>query len=84
MKETIITIKRKKIELFTFMICFIIANLANLYSIIVYKTSFVELITSMGYVIVATIIIYFIWSIIRLIFWPIRLLISKKRRKLIS
>lgn len=84
MKETIITIKRKKIELFAFMICFIIANLANLYSIIVYKTSFVELITSMGYVIVATIIIYFIWSIIRLIFWPIRLLISKKRRKLIS
>lgn len=46
MKDTLITARRKKNELFTWLICFAIANLLNLYAIIAYKTSFQELLTS--------------------------------------
>ena len=45
MKDTLITARRKKIELRTWLICFVIANACNLYAIIVYKTSFTELLT---------------------------------------
>ena len=36
MKNTVITARRKKIELLTLLVCFIIGNLANLYAIISY------------------------------------------------
>lgn len=39
MKNTVITARRKKIELLTLLVCFIIGNLANLYAIISYKTA---------------------------------------------
>jgi len=71
MKTTTFTSRRKKIELITFLVCFILANLANLYSIVTYGTSFVELITSLGYVTVAALLLYILWSIIRLIFYAI-------------
>ena len=37
MKNTVITARRKKIELLTLLACFIIGNLANLYAIISYE-----------------------------------------------
>ena len=40
MKDTIITTRRKRIELWTLLTCFLIGNLANLYAIISYKTPF--------------------------------------------
>ena len=40
MKNTVITARRKKIELLTLLACFIIGNLANLYAIISYETPF--------------------------------------------
>ena len=46
MKNTVITARRKKIELLTLLVCFIIGNLANLYAIISYKTPFSEMLTS--------------------------------------
>ena len=78
MKETIITAKRKRIELITLLICFIIANLANLYSIIAYKTPFIELLTSIGYVVAATFVFYIIWSAIRLISCLVRYWVKRK------
>lgn len=81
MKETIITAKRKITELITFLICFIVANLANLYSIISYKTSFIELITSIGYVTVAALILYVIWTAIRLAIYGIRSIFNAKKVK---
>ena len=50
MKNTVITARRKKIELLTLLVCFIIGNLANLYAIISYKTPFSEMLTSIFYV----------------------------------
>ena len=46
MKNTVITARRKKIELLTLLACFIIGNLANLYAIISYETPFSEMLTS--------------------------------------
>jgi cytochrome b len=72
MRDTSITVKRKKIEIITLIICFVVANLANLYAIVRYKTSFSELFTSLGYVVVATVVLYVIWTVIRFIFYAIR------------
>lgn len=46
MKDTILTARRKKTELITLFLCFIIANLVNLYSIFTYNTPLTEMITS--------------------------------------
>ena len=43
MKDTIITAKRKKTELIMLLFCFLLANAGNLYAIITYHTSFIEL-----------------------------------------
>ena len=79
MKDTIITAKRKKIELITLLVCFILANLANLYSIIAYKTPAIELFTSLGYVVVLTVVLYVIWTVLRLAFYGAKLLICKRK-----
>ena len=78
MKDTIITAKRKKTELIMLLFCFLLANAGNLYAIITYQTSFIELLTSLGYVCVATIVLYAIWAFIRLCFWSVKFLIKKR------
>lgn len=77
MKDTIVTAKRKKTELTTLFFCFLSVNIGNLYAIITYHTSFMELFTSLGYVSVATIVLYTIWTFIRLCLWGVRLLVEK-------
>lgn len=72
MKDTIITARRKKIEIATLIICFIIADLVNWYAIAHYKTSYRELFTSLGYVVVLTLALYLLWTVIRLIFHAVR------------
>jgi hypothetical protein len=72
MKDTIITVKRKKKEIITLTVCFIIANLVNLYAIVQYKTAYTELLTSLGYVLVLTLALYVLWTVIRLIFYAIK------------
>lgn len=77
MKDTIITAKRKKIEVITFLVCFILANLANLYAVIVYKTPAIELLTSLGYVLALALFFYIIWSFLRLLFYAVKLLLYR-------
>lgn len=79
MKDLVITTKRKKSEAISLLICFLVANLINLYAIIEYDdTSFIELFTSLGYVIFLSILLYLIWSIVRIIFYGGRKLFRKK------
>ena len=49
MKDTLITARRKKTELLTLLVCFVIGNLANLYAIVSYETPFSEMLTSIFY-----------------------------------
>lgn len=79
MKDTILTVKRKKAELITLLICFILANLANFCSIIIYDTHFIEMFTSIGYVTIASIVLYGVWSFIRIISYMITILLSKRK-----
>ena len=78
MKEIIISKARIKIELITILVCFIIAFFTNLGAILYFKTSFIELITSIGFVIAFAIFLYVLWSIIRLIGYGIKIMFSKK------
>lgn len=79
MKDTLITACRKKTELITLLVCFLLANLLNLYSIITYKTPAIEMLTSMGYVLVASVFLYVVWSVLRLLFYAIRYLLKKRK-----
>ena len=79
MKNTVITARRKKIELLTLLARFIIGNLANLYAIISYETPFSEMLTSFFYVLAFSGVLYVFWTILRILFYGIRSLFLKKR-----
>lgn len=80
MKETVITVRRKKIEIWTLVVCFVVANLVNVYAIQKFDTPWNELFWSLGYVVTTTVVIYCIWSVIRLVVYGIIGLFRKKRR----
>ncbi len=81
MKDTLITAKRKKTELVTFIVCFILANVINVFAIISYGTSFTELYSVIGYVFVLSVALYIIWTIIRFLFYGIRKTYKQINRK---
>lgn len=79
MKDIVITSKRIKTELFTFLACFVVANLLNVYAIIAYGTKFYELITMLGYVFLFSVALYIVWSFLRVVFCFVkRKIITKK------
>ena len=79
MKDTIVTARRKKIELITFLVCFVVSNLIHLYAIIVYHAPFTEMITSIFYIIIFTFVLYAFWGILRLLFNGLRALFTRSR-----
>jgi len=78
MKDSIITAKRKKTELISLLVCFIVVNLLNLYAIVAYDTYFKELFTQLGYVLISSIALYVFWSILRIVFYLIKKLLKQK------
>ncbi len=68
MKDTVITAKRKRTEIVSVSVCFALAVLINIGSIIYFKTPFYEVFTQIGYTLVITLVLYLVWIIIRLIF----------------
>lgn len=81
MKDSIITGKRKKTELISLLLCFVIANLLNLYAIIAYDTNFKEMFTQLGYVLLFTIALYILYSLLRIVFYLIKNSIQKTLKK---
>lgn len=75
MKDITITSKRLKKESTIFIVCFIIAFIINVVSIFIYKTSWFEMFTQIGYVTIISIVLY-------LLFVPIRVVISLVRKML--
>lgn len=73
-----LTVKRQKTELFIWLVCFIIAFGLNVFSIIYYKTEWKELLTQIFWVLALSILFYFIFLVIRLIYFSIRHLIKKR------
>ena len=78
MKDTILTVRRKKTEIYTWLVCLAIAIGVNVYAIITYNASFKELITSFFYVLVFSVVLYFAWSILRVGFYLITRLFKRK------
>ncbi len=76
MNDIIIPRRRVKREIWTLVSCFVIANLINLYAIITFKTKFTELYSMVGYVVVTALALYFVWSILRLVFYLIKTLLT--------
>lgn len=82
MKDTVLTARRKKIEIITLLVCFVLANLVNLYAIITYHRSMMEMITSIFYIIIFAFVLYAAWALLRLLFYRVKALFTKKRNRL--
>ena len=82
MKDTVLTARRKKIEIITLLVCFVLANLVNLYAIITYHRSMMEMITSIFYIIIFAFVLYAALALLRLLFYGVKALFTKKRNRL--
>jgi len=78
MKDSIISAKTKKREFNIFIILLIVAFIANIISIMAYGTEWIEVLTSLHYVLLLGVILYVIQGVIRLIIWGIRRLGSSQ------
>ncbi|HOO84642.1 MAG TPA: hypothetical protein PLS94_08770 [Prolixibacteraceae bacterium] len=65
MKNIVITSKMIKKELLIWTAMFVIAQIANLYAIIKFDTSFSELYSQLGYVFALSIVLYVLLLLIR-------------------
>lgn len=80
MKDIIIRASRLKKEIITLCCCFVLANILNIYAIFSYDdSSTVELLTSLGYVVVMSVAIYIVWSITRLLYRFVKRLFTKNK-----
>ena len=82
MKDTVLTARRKKIEIITLLVCFVLANLVNLYAIIAYNRSMMEMITSIFYIIIFAFVLCACWTLLRLLFYGVKALLAKKKNRL--
>ncbi|OPZ14934.1 MAG: hypothetical protein BWZ06_00616 [Bacteroidetes bacterium ADurb.BinA261] len=79
MKDIIIPVQRQKKELRILLICFACSFLLNIAAIIIYKTSWAEIITQIGYVIIIALALYVLIAIIRLIVYLISRFFKKRK-----
>lgn len=78
MKDIMIDTDRQKTEIITFLVCFAIATLLNVYAIISYDTPWSELYTSFFYLIAFSIVLYVAWTILRIVCFCILYCRNKK------
>ncbi len=77
MKDIVIKWRHIKREIVIILLFYIIANFVNVISILVYKTSWDELITSQKYILYITEWLYIISIFVRFIYFGIRYFIKK-------
>lgn len=77
MRDIVITSKRIKKEAYILLACFIVAFVANIMAIAIYKTAWVEVVTQIGYVVVLTIILYILIAFFRGVLWLISRLFKR-------
>ena len=79
MKDTIISAKTKKRELYIFLALVAVSFILNIISIIIYGTDWIEVFSALHYVILFAIVLYVIQAVIRLIIWGIGRLVSRQK-----
>lgn len=72
MKDIVISAQKVKRELYILLGCFIFAFLLNITAIIIYKTSWIEIFTQIGYVIVIAVGLYLFIALIRFLIYLIK------------
>jgi len=81
MKDFTISGNRLIHELKTLLVCFVVVFLLNALAIVIYKTHFFELISSLHYVLIVSVVLYFVWSMVRLLIALLKKWIGTKRKK---
>ena len=66
MKDTVITAATKRRELYIWLACFVVANIVNVVTIIKFQTSWLEIFTQIGYVVITSLVLYVLVLIVRL------------------
>ncbi len=80
MRDIIITKKRIRTELIILALCFAIAFIANVVAVFIYKSPLAEIYSSIFYVLTATVVLYVLSVIVRLIIaLPVRLIRKTKK-----
>jgi len=78
MKDIVITPKQIKKELLVLLVCFVLSFIINIVAIVVYKTSWIEVFSQIGYVIIISVVLYILISLVRLIVSGIKKLFKSK------
>lgn len=66
MKDTVISAATKRRELYIWLACFVVANIVNVVTIIKFQTSWLEIFTQIGYVVITSLVFYVLVLIVRL------------------
>lgn len=77
MKDIIITRQRQRTEVLTLLVCFVVAFGLNVYAIVAYGGQWKELFWSLGFVALATAILYVAWTLLRLVVYGCKRIIKK-------
>ena len=77
MKDTVITARAKKRELWILLACFVVANVTNWVAIIRFSAPWYEVFTQVGYVVVTTLVIYALIAVLRIAFKVYKLITRK-------
>ena len=80
MKDLTITAKQIRRELILLLVCFVIAEGVNIFSMIKYETPWTEFFTQIGFVLIITAALYVILIAVRVLVWLVKLLIGKCRK----
>ena len=77
MKDTVITARAKKRELWILLACFVVANITNWVAIIRFSAPWYEVFTQIGYVVVTSFVIYALIAVLRIAFKVYKLITRK-------
>lgn len=78
MKDIVITNAAIRRELWWLLAAFIVANLMNVYAIAAYDTEWKELVSTLGYVVALSVVLYVFTALLRLVARGVRRLMSRK------
>jgi len=78
MKDIVITSKRIKTEITAFIVCFVLAVIVNIISIISYGTNWAELFTQLYVVIILAIVFYVVAGVFRLAWMALKKISARK------
>ena len=81
MPSIYISYSRIRKEFVSLLVCFLIAIGFNIYAIIHYETPWSELWTALPYVLMATVVLYVVWVVLRLLVYGVLHLVNSQKRK---